>query len=136
VNSFLAKRQPMSHDACRALSKKTRKESDYEETVLSKPSATRRGAIKRLGLWAGLTAVAASAAASPVRAQGAAAAAPAPHYGRRRVRGLSDVLFVVGGIAAIFGWAFWSGSRDRKKARAKQELEERLARCREKSRAL
>jgi ferric-dicitrate binding protein FerR (iron transport regulator) len=74
-------------------------------------------------------------AARPLKAQ-TATQEPAPQYGRRRRRGLGDVLWIGGALAALFGGIVVLGKRARRKDQQKAELAARLAACREKSRSL
>lgn len=62
--------------------------------------------------------------------------APAPGGYRRRRRDTSSFLIIGGIVAAIAAWVFIGGKRARKKELARQDMEARLARARERSKNL
>lgn len=103
------------------------------DVTLTIGTAARRRFLHRTAIVAGTGLLV--LAMPPLKAQ-TATQAPAPQYGRRRRRGLNDVLWIGGALAAIMGGILVLGKRDRRKNQQKAEMEARLARCREKSRSL
>jgi hypothetical protein len=70
------------------------------------------------------------------RAQATAASPPPPAY-RRRKRDIGSLLLTgVVVIGGLFGWAAWSAKRKRQKEEAARDMQQRLARARERSKNL